>query len=470
MSKRSSYYSVAKQLRDGIREGGLVAGQKLPSVRVLSRNYGVSHLTAFRALQLLEKERLIHAKPKSGFYVTALNTTSTQLVDHTNGKMSYSLQHDAPLAQERRRCDLDQRIRFDLASGQPRLYPTRKLGILLRQCIYREPSLLGAAVHGIGLPALRSQIQSRGLEYNCRLTFDEIVVTNGGVEALAIALRAVTRPGDNVLVQSPVYYVLLGLLKDLCLNVVEFPIGSDDFSVDKLERILTERCVKVMVFIANQHNPLGMTLTVPQKIALVELARRQGAVLIEDDVYGDVYFGQSRPVPLRAFDENVILCSSFSKTLSPGIRIGWIAGGRHTDAVASIKYHSSKPTALYPQAAVAEFMQTGGYDAHLRTLRRTLAGYMTNLCEAVVAGFPCGTRVSSPEGGYVLWVSLPQGRATSRQLFEKARQEGIDIAPGHWFSLSCRYDNCIRLNAGLGWDERIRRSVQLLGRWATELN
>lgn len=391
-------------------------------------------------------------------------------MDRTNDKSGFSLQQDDPLDQELGRCEADQRVRFELANGKPQLYPTKKLGVLLRQCIYRDPYLLGAPAQGIGLPALRSQIQRRGLEHNCRLTFDEIVVTNGGVEALAVALRAVTRPGDNVLVQSPVYYVLLGLLKDLCLNVVEFPIGSDGFFMDKLERMVAERGVRVMVFIANLHNPLGITLTVPQKIALVDLAKRQGAVLIEDDVYGDVYFGQSRPVPLRAFDENVILCSSFSKTLSPGIRVGWIAGGRHTDAVASIKYHSSKPTALYPQAAVAEFMRTGGYDAHLRTLRRTLAEYMTNLREAVRADFPCGTRISSPEGGYVLWVSLPQGRAISRQLFEKARQEGIDIAPGHWFSLSCRYDNCIRLNAGLGWDEQIRRSVQLLGRWATELN
>ncbi len=270
--------------------------------------------------------------------------------------------------------------------------------------------------------------------------------------------------------QSPVYYVLLGLLKDLCLNVVEFPMGSDGFSMDQLERILAERPVKVMLFIANQHNPLGMTLTVAQKIALVQLAKRHGAFLIEDDVYGDVYFGRSRPPPLRAFDEGVILCSSFSKTLSPGIRIGWIAAAGQTDAVASIKYHSSKPTALYPQAAVAEFMRTGGYDAHLRTLRRTLARYMSNLGEAVVAAFPEGTQVSSPEGGYVLWVSLPQERAISRQLWDRAQREGIDIAPGHWFSLSRRYDNCIRLNAGLGWDERIRKSVQLLGKWATELN
>jgi len=419
---------------------------------------------------LLEKERLIYAKPKSGFYVSAFSATSSRFANVPNDKTGYSLQHRSPIAHEGWRCDPDQRIRFDLANGKAQLYPTRKLGILLRQCIYREPSLLGAAAHGIGLPALRSQIQCRGLEYNCRLTVEEIVVTNGGVEALAIALRAVTRPGDSVLVQSPVYYVLLGLLKDLSLNVVEFPIDSYDFSLDKLEQVLKKRRVRAMVFIANQHNPLGITLTVPQKIALVEFAKHQGIILIEDDVYGDVYFGQSRPAPLRAFDENIILCSSFSKTLSPGIRIGWVASAGHTDVVASIKYHSSKPTALYPQAAVAEFMRTGGYDAHLRTLRRTLAGYMSNLCEAVVDAFPTGTRVSSPEGGYVLWVSLPDNGRNGRQLFARAQQEGIDIAPGHWFSLSSRYDNCIRLNAGLGCDERILRAVQLLGQWATELN
>jgi DNA-binding transcriptional MocR family regulator len=462
MSRLPQYRQIAEVLRASIEAGTLPTGAKIPSARKLGKEHGVSVLTALQALRQLEQEQWVEARPRSGFYV-ARRRSGVPVEAGAIEVAPLDEQAQTHLSIVGTPC----RVRLDLANGESSLYPVAKLGILMRQLIYRDPELLGNHVRGTGYPALKQQIVRRAFDYGCTLNPSELVITNGCVESMALALRAVTRPGDGVVVESPTYFVILQMLRSLGLRAVEIPLTDHGIDLRLVERALKDQHASVVLSIANTNNPTGTTLPMEDKETLVKLVERHNAVLIEDDIYGDTCFGDVRPKPLRALSDKVILCSSFSKTLAPGIRVGWVAGGRWSSSIASIKYSSTMGTGIYSQAAIAEFLRTGGYDLHLRRLRRTLQKQVGSMRDAVVQHFPAGTRVSEPSGGYVLWVSLPEGSSSTRRLFENARREGIGIAPGHLFATDDRFDNCFRLNAGFGWDSEVSQAIERLAALST---
>ncbi|MCV2219630.1 aminotransferase-like domain-containing protein [Thauera sp. Sel9] len=457
MSSFPLYQQIARKLRASIEAGTLPAGAKMPSVRTLGKDHGVSILTALQALRLLEQEHLVEARPKSGFYVAPQRDTlpaearPIELAPLEDQAQTHLSIVGTPC-----------RVRLDLANGEAALYPVAKLGILMRQLIYRDPTLLGNHVRGTGHPPLKQQIVRRAFDYGCELSPQELVITHGCIESLALALRAVTRPGDGVAVESPTYFVILQMLRSLGLRAVEISASERGMDLAQLKLALKAGQLRAVISIANINNPTGITLSPEDKSRLVALAERYDVALIEDDIYGDTHFDPVRPRPLRALSDKVILCSSFSKTLAPGIRVGWVAGGRWSSAIASMKYSSTMGTAIYPQAAIAEFLRTGGYDAHLRKLRHTLHKQMTRMRDAIIRHFPAGTVASNPSGGYVLWIRLPAGSLSSRRLFEQARREGIGIAPGYLFAAGGQFDDCIRLNAGFGWNKDVEHAIQTL--------
>ena len=211
--------------------------------------------------------------------------------------------------------------------------------------------------------------------------------------------------------------------------------------------------------------PICKSIPNEQKAYIARQADENDVVIIEDDIFGDTAFGERRPFPMRAFSPNVILCSGFSKTVAPGIRIGWVHSVNYMRKIASLKYTSTMGTSVLSQAAIAELLRNGGYDAHLRKLRRELANQIHHMRQAVLRYFPAGTRVSDPEGGYVLWVEMPMQALNVRALFLKARNAGIGIAPGHIFATDHRYDHCFRLNAGFGWNEEVEQAIRQLAQW-----
>lgn len=417
-------------------------------------------MTALQALRLLEQESIVEARPKSGFYVPERSPSSPACEPKLLDIAPLDEQAETNLSILGTPC----RIRLDLANGETALYPVKRLGILMRQLIYRDPSLLGNHVRGTGYPLLKQQIVRRAFDYGCNLDARELLVTNGCIESLALALRAVTKPGDGVVVESPTYFVILQMLRNLGLKAVEIPTSESGIHLGQLEKALEDGGISAIISIANVNNPTGVTLSMESKSALIRLAEQYNAVIIEDDIYGDTHFSSTRPKPLRALSEKVILCSSFSKTLAPGIRVGWIAGGRWSSVIASMKYTSSMATPIYPQAAIAEFLRTGGYDVHLRKVRRTLADQTSKMRVSILKYFPSGTQVSEPSGGYVLWVKLTTGNTSTRQLFELARRDGIGIAPGHLFATDNRFDDCFRLNAGFGWNKDVEQAIKTLAR------
>jgi DNA-binding transcriptional MocR family regulator len=321
-----------------------------------------------------------------------------------------------------------------------------------------------------GLLALRRQIARRAIEWGCALSADDLVTTVGAMEALHLCLRAVTRPGDTVAVESPAYYGLLRLLASLGMRVIEIPAHPrTGMDLGALAEALGRHKIRAVMAIPNFNNPLGSLMPDGAKEELVEMLGRREIPLIEDDIYGDLSFGDERPRPAKAFDRKglVMLCSSFSKTVAPGYRVGWAAPGRFREEVEQLKFAQSVATATLPQMAVADFLDNGGYDHHLRALRRRLAAQVERMSEAVAEHFPPGTRVARPAGGFMLWVELPPG-TSALSLFERALGRGISIAPGPIFSAKQRFSGYIRLSCGLPWSDLLDHAIRTLGKLCAE--
>ncbi|WP_192458568.1 PLP-dependent aminotransferase family protein [Musicola keenii] len=466
MSAMPRYRQIADHFIQAIRSGTLPANHRLPSVRALAQQHGTSATTAMKVLRTLEDEHFAVARPKSGFFVAA--TTSALCI--TTPPQPVALPAlDEQMALHLSLVGTECRVRLDLANGDNALYPLKRMGRLIRQISYADPMLLGNDVKGSGYLPLKIEIARRALDYGCHLAPEDMLITNGCIEALSLSLRAVTQAGDAVAVQSPCYFVLLQMLRNLALRVVE--VGPDvdgHVDVEQLESLFATRQVSAFISLTNINNPLGTSLPEEKKRRIAAAADRHDIALIEDDTFADTAFGDRRPFPLRAYSQNVLLCNGFSKTVGPGIRIGWVSSARWQRNIAALKFTSTMGTSLTPQVALAELLRNGGYDAHLRRLRRELERQIAHLRHAVLRYFPAGTVVSQPEGGYVIWVTLPPGSASSRELFSRARQAGIGIAPGHIFASDNRYARCLRLNAGFGWNEEVHQAIRLLAQWVSE--
>jgi DNA-binding transcriptional MocR family regulator len=322
---------------------------------------------------------------------------------------------------------------------------------------------------------LRVQVARRALEAGCALSPDDLVTTCGGQEALYLCLRAVTEPGDTVAVESPTYYGILQIIQMLGLRALEIPTCPDvGPELDALRAALDQRAggksrVKACLFIPNYSNPLGSRMPDAAKRRLVDLLAERDIPLIEDDIFGDLGFTPQRPKVCKAYDEsaNVLLCSSFSKTLAPGFRVGWCAPGKWRDRVMLLKATTTLATPTLFQMTIAEYLATGGYDHHLRKVRKLYAEQVLQMTQAVQRHFPDGARTTRPQGGSVLWVQLPGG-VDSLRLHDRAYAAGISIAPGPIFSPGGKFTDFIRLNCGWAWDDRIERAMVTLGEMVRE--
>jgi DNA-binding transcriptional MocR family regulator len=355
-------------------------------------------------------------------------------------------------------------VQFGAAIPNPELLPLARLSRTLVGVVRADERAGGLFAMTPGYEPLRAQIARRALTAGCTLAPDEIVVTNGAQEAIDLCLRAVCRPGDTIAVESPVYYGILQAVEGYGLRAL--PVAThprDGVDVAALENALVQNAVRACVLISNFHNPLGGTIPEATKRALAAMLARRGVPLIENDVFGDLVFGAERPKCVKAFDTtgDVLLCSSFSKTIAPGYRIGWVAAGRYQQEVEHAKIVTSLATSTPPQMAVAALLENGGYDHHLRRIRRVYAQRTAAMAHAVARHFPEGTKVTRPGGGFVLWVELPED-VDSVALYGAALRKNITIAPGPLFSARGQYRNCVRLNTAF-FSERTEWAVEALG-------
>jgi DNA-binding transcriptional MocR family regulator len=356
------------------------------------------------------------------------------------------------------------------AFPSPLLFPLARLGRLMASSVQNLDPWSTVDDLTPGNARLRRQIALRYLADGMPVPADEIVVTNGALEALNLCLAAVTRPGDAVIVESPTFYAALQALERMGLRAIEVPTHpGEGIDLEALELAIAAHKPTACWLMTTFQNPLGSLMPDAKKKALVELLARHELPLIEDDVYAELYFGERRPAPAKAFDTQglVLHCSSFSKCLAPGYRIGWTSAGRFARKVARQKLTTTLSTSAPAQLALAGYLEKGGLDKHLRKLRQTLAMQQATFAQAVGHYFPPGTRATRPLGGYFLWVELP-ARANALEIHRKALELGISVAPGPIFSATRAFTNCLRLNYGHPWSALSEQAMQTLGRLAAE--
>ncbi len=466
------YEQLAELIAGMIDNGALAPGTRLPSVRAVSEQHRISISTALQAYHLLEDRGILVARPQSGFYVAvtrrgvlALPSTSRPRARASTvsigGAVAALLEHASNSAL----------VPLGCAVPDAALLQSKRLDLALARAARQHGTRYNVYCAPHGEPSLRREIAKRAMRVGHALSPDDVLVTSGCTEALMLALTAVAKPGDTIAIESPTYFGLLHTLEVLGLKALELPTDpTRGVDVGALARLLDTKQVAACMLSSNFNNPLGSAMAEADKRALLALLARHAVPLIEDDVYGDIHFSRERPKPFIALDggANTIYCSSFSKSLAPGYRIGWIAAGAYAQRVMERKLAFSLCGPVLPQVALADYLASGAYDAHLRRIRRIFEENLARMTRTIEASFPADTKVSQPAGGFVLWLELPR-RFDSRSLFDEALEQGICFAPGDVFSASRRFRNCLRLSVGSGWSDRIEDGIRRLGQLAQEL-
>jgi len=442
------YDKVAKDLRENIHTGLFVAGDKLPSIRQLVTQYSVSISTVQKAYHQLEMENLIEARPKSGYFVSLV----TQMP--ARPKTSRPAQRPIDVSQWQQVLEVlltkEGLDSVQLQHAMPNMTEPSMKPLLKKMTeLMRHQVALSLPYGDIkGAKVLREQIAKLVITSGCQLHPDDLVITSGCQEALSVCLRAVAETGDIVAVESPSFYGSMQAIKTANLKALEIPTNADSgLSIEALELALEQWPIKAILVTPTCNNPMGYTMSEEDKQRLYKLAQSYDICIIEDDIYGDISYQSPRPKTIKSFDDDgrVLLCSSFSKAVAPGIRVGWIAPGRYRDKVTHIKYVSSSMCPTLPQLAIADFIQSGGYNRHTRRVRLVYKQGRDHLIACIKRYFPQDTRISFPQGGYILWVELNK-QYDAVKLAEECKEGLVSIAAGPLFSASGKYRSCMRLN------------------------
>ena len=466
------YQALADDITRSIHAGLLKPGDRLPSVRTASAARGVSPATVFQAYYMLEARGLVESRPRSGYYVAraaARLPPEPEAASRPDGE-SRDVDVSALVFEVLESAMTHDVVPLGSAFPSPLLFPLERIGRAVAAAAVRLDPWSTVDDLTPGNAELRRQIALRYLIDGIDVPVDEIVVTNGALEALNLCLSAVTRPGDAVLVESPCFYATLQSLERSGLRAIEVPTHPrTGVDLDALESAIARHAPRACWLMPTFQNPLGCTMPDDRKRELVALLARHGIPLIEDDVYAELHHGAARVPPAKAFDRAglVLHCSSFSKSLAPGYRIGWVAAGCRAQAVARRKLTTTLNTNVPAQIGLARYLERGGFDRHLRHLRRTLAAQQEQYIALVARSFPPGTRVTRPAGGYFLWIELPAG-GDALLLQRQASRLGISIAPGPMFSASRGFGHCLRLNCGHPLEPRIDAALATLGRIAEQ--
>ncbi len=460
------YAQIAARIEKQIRKGLLKNGDKLPSVRALSLEQGISISTAFKAYVELENMGMIEARPKSGYYVRFLPLRRTDApeeklplkkAEHTSVREMITMVNQ--------QLSKEGVLRLSRAAPSLSLIPVAKLNKSMIAAMRKSPSGNTHYEELQGNISLRQQIAKNAFTWGGTVTGDDVVTTQGCMEALVFCLRAVTSPGDTVAIESPTYFGIFNIMLSLDLKVLEIPVSPErGLDIEYLRQAMDTLNIKACLFIPNFSNPVGSCMSDERKQQLVMLLTSKKVPLIEDDIYGEIYFGKSRPRTCKSFDTDgwVMLCSSVSKSFAPGYRVGWCLPGRFKDEVMNIKMMHTVSSATPTQAAIAHFFETGRYDLHMRNLRKALHMQCLRYTQAIMACFPANIKISRPQGGYALWIELDES-VNAFELYQSAIAQNISIAPGQIFSTDARFTNFIRISFGMPFNEMIDRSLRTLG-------
>ncbi|WP_223607934.1 PLP-dependent aminotransferase family protein [Chryseobacterium sp. OSA05B] len=470
MNREFIYNEIADGIASQIRNGLLKAGDKLPSVRMMCQEHQVSMNTAKRVFLELESQSLIESKPQSGYFVSRLMSVKLPLPEVSSPSlMANNNEPDELISKVYENMGKKGITFFSIGIPSGDLLPQAKLKKEIINAT-RELKDGGTEYEELqGNLKLRRMIALRSLQWGGNFSENDLVTTNGGLNALSFCLMALGKPGDTIAIESPCYPGILQLANGLGLNVLELPTHpTTGIEIDALRKVIPQ--INLCLLIPNFNSPLGSCMPDENKKEIVRLLSENNIPLIEDDVYGDLYFGSSRPKCCKSFDKdgNVLYCSSISKTLAPGYRVGWIAPGRYKDKIMKLKLLHSTSSISIVNEAVANFLKSGRYEKHLQQMRRALQNNYQNYVQTIADYFPEGTKTSRPQGGLSLWVEFDKKIRTT-ELYDLAIKQNISIAPGRMFTLQDQFENCMRLCIGLPWTEETKLCLQQVGNLAKKI-
>ena len=459
------YRQVIDLIVDSIDDGTLRPGDRLPSLRRLSQRTGVSIPTVRQAYVELERQQRVTSRPRSGYFVRGLSANEI-VRPATPGTKPVCVSCRKLIDRVYDGINRPELVPLGIANPCMVRPAAKTLHRAMKRVMTRAQDRSLGYASTLGEPALRRHIAYRYLDQSgLSVDPDNVCITNGGQEALLLALQAVAQPGDLIAVESPTYHGLLELIDSLGMLAIEVETCPEEgVTLSSLRKTLEEHPVKVCMFSTTLSNPLGVTMPEECRKQLVEIVERHEVVLIEDDVYGDLQFDGTRPKPAQFYSDrgNILTCGSFSKTAAPGYRVGWVVMGNFAEKVTRLKRAFSCSSGFLQQLTLSDFIASGDYDRYLRTLRPALRTNAERMSALVAEHFPEETRTSRPVGGGVMWLELP-GTVDSEVLFDQAIEAGISIAPGPIFSPAERFRNCIRLSYGHPWTPDMEHSVEWLG-------
>ena len=465
------YEKLANDIASAIQQGLFSVNERLPSLRLVSKQYAVSMATTIQAYQKLELEGLIESRPKSGYYVSqwitaqpdepVISQPKTSPTDVNVGHIAMSL------VNETRQSNL---VKLGAAVPEENLLPLASLSRTFAGVARRKNRAPATYDDAQGSIELRKQIVHLMRESGVRCSPNDIIITNGCLEALGLALRAVAKNNDTIAIESPTYFGVLQVIESLGMKALEIATHpGEGIDIDALKKAIKNRKISACMLMPTFNNPLGSVMPEENKHKVTTLLNKNKIPIIEDDVYGALSFEPRRPKALKSYDDsgNILYCSSFSKTVSPGLRIGWIIAGKHQDKVKYQKFLDNICTSIHPQLTLAEFLAKGGYRRCTRHASRIYRQRMDQLRRLVSDYFPEGTRITNPKGGFLLWVELPE-TYSCLELYRKAMSKKIAITPGILFSAQGQYKNHIRLSCGAVDGSLAKKSIKTLANLLNE--
>jgi DNA-binding transcriptional MocR family regulator len=461
------YMEVADRIETLIEKKVFKIGDKLLSVRALSKEQGISLSTAFQAYYLLESKGLVEARPQSGYYV---KYSPEHILDLP--KVSEPVDDALPVSVDDMinsvYVDLNSKniLNFSMAAPSLKLLPTAKLNKAVMHALRESPTSCLHYEHIQGNVALRKQIARQAFNWGGSPSENDIVVTAGCVEALSLCIKAITKPGDAVALESPTYFALFQVMESNGLKVVEIPTDPvTGIDIEYLAQAIPKFDIKACMVVNNFNNPLGSCMPDDRKKYLVEMLAKKEIPLVEDDIYGELYFGKTRPKTCKTFDKKglVLHCASFSKSLAPGYRVGWTIPGKFKDKVIRLKRMHTVSTNTLAQAALADFLSNGRFELHLRHLRKALHTQCLRYIQAVCEYFPEDTCITRPQGGFTLWIEMNK-KINAYKLHKRALKHNIGIAPGQIFSSQGNFENCFRISYGEPWSPKIEEGLKTIGK------
>jgi DNA-binding transcriptional MocR family regulator len=448
------YQELIDNIRKDIRSGRRQPGERMPSLRELCLAKNLSKSTVLHAYSYLETEGLLESRPRSGYFVKAPYKKSAPIVAQ-RGSNPDSV--PLPVSTDKVMINIMERgAAFDILPSKGNENENREL----RQCLsraYRRQSSYQQNYYNQpqGSEELRRQIVNQLHAGGSHLHSDDIIITSGCQSSLLMALMATTKPGDVVAIESPGFYGAIQLIEALGLRILELPSSpTGGIDIDSIEDAFKRWQVSVLIISPCYSTPTGSCISDNDKQSILALCIGSDVAIIEDDIYGELTFGLSRPRTLHSYDVtgNVLLCSSLSKCLSRDLRIGWIAPGKYSQEISHLKIVTSLSTSSSLQTGIADYMQRGLFERYLRKKRLQLSKQCLQLQHLIPDLLPTALSWTRPAGGLTLWLELPQSINTT-ELYRQTNDKGITITPGALFTSQHKYRNFLRLSFAHEWTE-----------------